>query len=1669
MALSKPSSTDPVYTPGTDPVYTPGTDPVYTPGTDPVYTPGTDPVYTPGTDPVYTPGTDPVYTPGTDPVYTPGTDPVYTPGTDPVYTPGTDPVYTPGTDPVYTPGTDPVYTPDTDPVYTPGTDPVYTPGTDPVYTPGTDPVYTPGTDPVYTPGTDPVYTPGTDPVYTPGTDPVYTPGTDPVYTPGTDPVYTPGTDPVYTPGTDPVYTPGTDPVYTPGTDPVYTPGTARGARLAALLVDEGTSLVRKIFEEEVKKMNPPSLREQLKRHKRHLCGLRYLNPGQRKTLYPPDFDVPDTAQWFDISLLELLLKELVWLELGRDAPYADHRNSFRQFRNNNYGHISSTDLSEEKFDELWKKLTEILVALGGDRDKISERLSRSIDPEQEAEYFDLLEKLYKEDMEVKDLILAQGESLRKGQDQLLAQGVSLKSQGDSLKRGQGDLSAQGKRLEKELLAQGESHKKGQEEIMEELRNLPEKVRDAQSQGTDSRNNEDSSSRTGLADAADDVIACLKDLYATEHAHVRPLPWCEDLNLHLEEVYTNLRLQQRDGRGRFQDTGTDVSLADIYNTSKGEDSQGKVRSCVRKIRVEGDPGIGKSCSCQKLAYDWSRGKLDRFKVVFFLEMRHLAGKVKDAIFEQLLPKDTTLTPDQLWSYIRENQKDVLFILDGLDELSQTAREVTDVVDLIQGKILRNCHIMNFGNDRGIHTAATMALSKPRSTDPVYTPGTDPVYTPGTDPVYTPGTDPVYTPGTDPVYTPGTDPVYTPGTDPVYTPGTDPVYTPGTDPVYTPGTDPVYTPGTDPVYTPGTDPVSTPGTDPVYTPGTDPVYTPGTDPVYTPGTDPVYTPGTDPVYTPGTDPVYTPGTDPVYTPGTDPVYTPGTDPVYTPGTDPVYTPGTDPVYTPGTDPVYTPGTDPVYTPGTDPVYTPGTDPVYTPGTDPVYTPGTDPVYTPGTDPVYTPGTDPVYTPGTDPVYTPGTDPVYTPGTDPVYTPGTDPVYTPGTDPVYTPGTARGAKLAALLVDEGTALVRNILEEEVQKMNPPSLRQQLEKHKKYLTGLRHLNPGQRKTLYPPRGDVPDTAQGFDISLLELLLKELCGRAPYSGPRNKLRQFRNNNYGHISSTDLPEEDFDRLWEELTEILVALGGDKDKISERLNCSIDPEQEVKYFTLLEKLHKEDMEVKDILGDLKKGQGSLKERQDSLKEGQGCLMEGQDSLKEGQDNLKEGQDSLKEGQDRILEHLLSNQSPGASTKPRAESGCQTNQAHTGSTDAADDVIACLKDLYATEHAHVRPLPWCEDLNLHLGEIYTSLQLQRRDDKGHFQDTNTIVSLSDIYQAGEGEDSQGKVRSAVRKIRVEGDPGIGKSCSCQKLAYDWSCGKLDRFKVVFFLEMRHLAKKVKHAIFEQLLPEDTKMTPDLLWSYIQENQDDVLFILDGLDELSQTAREVTDVVKLIQGKILRNCHILVTSRPYHCVIDLEKCHQFYRILGYSKENSEEFINRYFCESPDSVSELVKQLQANKNLSELVVNPLNNVLICVVWEEKNEQLPSSKAELYEMIVLSIAKRFCTKMMLPVEGDILPPNIEEALRGLEKLSWVGLEQEQLQFNTNEIIGTHKSFSNLCLAVQKNRTLKSLVLEGMLVQDITKRKAKIVANLVGNKPSNYEELRITMVDCPPVEEFVLI
>ena len=154
--------------------------------------------------------------------------------------------------------------------------------------------------------------------------------------------------------------------------------------------------------------------------------------------------------------------------------------------------------------------------------------------------------------------------------------------------------------------------------------------------------------------------------------------------------------------------------------------------------------------------------------------------------------------------------------------------------------------------------------------------------------------------------------------------------------------------------------------------------------------------------------------------------------------------------------------------------------------------------------------------------------------------------------------GNKLSRLLVDGGTKVLRDIFD----SYHPPAhLAADLNANCNYrilddLFYNRILTPKQWDTLFPP-GRVPPDSNSFDITLLFLLLTNICGlKRPSSGwhakPRSRdtsleanlarVKYFRNVLYGHITTTGINTPTFLRQWNEISGVLVALGLDQAEI-----------------------------------------------------------------------------------------------------------------------------------------------------------------------------------------------------------------------------------------------------------------------------------------------------------------------------------------------------------------------------------------------------------------------------------------------------------------------------------------------------------------------------------------------
>ena len=315
-------------------------------------------------------------------------------------------------------------------------------------------------------------------------------------------------------------------------------------------------------------------------------------------------------------------------------------------------------------------------------------------------------------------------------------------------------------------------------------------------------------------------------------------------------------------------------------------------------------------------------------------------------------------------------------------------------------------------------------------------------------------------------------------------------------------------------------------------------------------------------------------------------------------------------------------------------------------------------------------------------------------------------------------------------------------------------------------------------------------------------------------------------------------------------------------------------------------------------------------------------------------------------------------------------------------------------------------------------------------NSDVEMYDIFNTlNKGEDST---------VLVEGSPGIGKTTFCLKIAYDWANGKIPKecsfseLNIVLLLKCRDIDGDIIKAIDEQLLPEDDDVKKELR-DYIQDihNQEQVLIILDGLDELPKGAEHHVD--RLLHRRMLPFCFLLATSRQERG-IELRQNVNFdvlLQIEGFTDKDAFEYVRKHFrLLGPEHLSKgerLIKAIQKNSFLHALPNNPLNLLLLCVVFEDHEGEIPSRRTELYQIIVRCIFRRFCAKNKLeaPQDDETLEKKFEQSLLALGELAWKCLLEDRLSFRERELAKFEEMYKDLAARISglvfKEASLKKI------------------------------------------------
>ncbi|XP_068687950.1 uncharacterized protein [Montipora foliosa] len=366
---------------------------------------------------------------------------------------------------------------------------------------------------------------------------------------------------------------------------------------------------------------------------------------------------------------------------------------------------------------------------------------------------------------------------------------------------------------------------------------------------------------------------------------------------------------------------------------------------------------------------------------------------------------------------------------------------------------------------------------------------------------------------------------------------------------------------------------------------------------------------------------------------------------------------------------------------------------------------------------------------------------------------------------------------------------------------------------------------------------------------------------------------------------------------------------------------------------------------------------------------------------------------------------------------------GAAIADPVVVKLLRHVYK-RRAEFSPLLWSQAMKLHLGEVYTRLKIVSRPKKSVHSEGSEI-DLGNIFGC-KGEDSM---------VIAEGSPGIGKTTVCLKLAYDWANESMPPtfpvFELLLLLKCRDLDGEIMEAIFEQLLPEDMEeKAKKRLRNFITDihSQERILIILDGLDELPERSKHHVD--KLLDRKILPFCYVLATARQEKG-IEARKQFAFdicLQIEGFTEEDSFKYIRKHFQNiDPSKGERLIKETKENTFLHPLRNNPLNLLLLCVVYEDHKGELPSSRTNLYQIIVRCLLRRYCEKNGVKAceEDSDLEKQFEADILVLGELAWKCLLSDRHSFREDELKDFERSDGKLVVRylglVYKEESLKRL------------------------------------------------
>ncbi len=316
--------------------------------------------------------------------------------------------------------------------------------------------------------------------------------------------------------------------------------------------------------------------------------------------------------------------------------------------------------------------------------------------------------------------------------------------------------------------------------------------------------------------------------------------------------------------------------------------------------------------------------------------------------------------------------------------------------------------------------------------------------------------------------------------------------------------------------------------------------------------------------------------------------------------------------------------------------------------------------------------------------------------------------------------------------------------------------------------------------------------------------------------------------------------------------------------------------------------------------------------------------------------------------------------------------------------------------IQMTPWIATHKVGMSELYTGLKLKKHTITPQKTEKKDLNHYQELFRN----------LDTNRRILIKGDPGIGKSTFVRRLALDWANDEwtdteLKSIELLFIVSLRFIdaTQTIENMIKCQhkCLAENENITEAILKYILEKAGKNCLVILEGFDEIPKNNQ---GLLKILRNEVIRDCCIMVTSRPNATDEIEDSMGTISSIEGFSKENTEIYIEKMIDDERKRSATF--EYMESSALQDMWRYPIHVLFLCLLvqWDEIDLDVEDLQVgDFYTRLLNYLFKRYIADRAETHGVQEEEERREEILLEIGRLAFEGLISNKVAYKKSEII----------------------------------------------------------------------